>query len=152
MDKRMAGLVLFWIGVICAVAMGVFASFDVNSTFRDSTIEEVSQTIWSIPGFFFSSWAFSVPFGALLAGIGILIYSGRQKSVVWIFGLGILMMQVAVGFLLSGIAHIPLLFGIGGALLTLFFFGYYGSWPRAIRTWLVRQEWLLIFNWQVMCF
>ena len=123
MTKQRIGLVIFIIGILLSVILGSVASYGVNSAFRDSTIEEASKTMWKIPGFWFFLWAFGVPLGAILAGVGALLYSKAKASTTWLFGLGTFLTFVVVTVVLPVGEHIPILFGIGGTLIMLFFLG-----------------------------
>ncbi|MEL4304690.1 hypothetical protein [Methanococcoides sp. LMO-2] len=116
------GLTLFLVGVILAVAIGGIASHSVTSTFKEaSSMEEVNETIWKVPGFWFLLWAYGVPFAAILAGTGIILYGNGDKSV--LFGGGTLLVVAFISIINMPLPHIPVLFGIGGNLILLFFFG-----------------------------
>ncbi len=134
MTKQKIGLIIFITGILLAVILGGVASYSVNSAFRDSTIAEASETMWKIPGFWFFLWAFGVPLGAILAGVGALIYSKAKASTTWLFGLGTFLTFVLVSVALPVKKHIPILFGIGGTLILLFFFGIVWSWAKKRMT------------------
>ena len=154
MNKQKIGLIIFLIGVVLAIAMGGIASYNVGSTFKDSTMDDVNQTMWKIPGFWFFLWAFGVPLGAILAGIGILIYSKVKTKTIWLFGLGTFFTFVLVTIIAPIKRHIPILFGIGGTLIMLFFFGIIWYWAnkkhenqKAANFQLVGYVFLLIGMW-----
>ena len=90
---------------------------------------ELNQTIWGFTGFGTMLWGFGVPLGALVAGIGLLLYSGAKGATVWKFGIGILL-AVSIGALMSLLGHFPPLFGIGGILILLFFTGILWLWAK----------------------
>ena len=92
-------------------------------------MEEANQTMWKVPGFWFFLWAFGTPFGALLAGMGILLYSGAKAKRVWLFGIGIFVILVIINLIPSD-NHYPPLFGIGGILILLFFFSIVWMWGK----------------------
>jgi len=75
MTKQKVGLVLFWIAVIWAFLWGVLGSVFVGSAFNNLTMAEVNQTMWAFTGPWYLLWVLGVPLGALVAGIGILLYS-----------------------------------------------------------------------------
>jgi len=129
MTKQKVGLVLFWIAVIWAFLWGVLASFSVGSAFRGLTMDEVNQTMWAFTGPWYLLWAFGVPLGALVAGIGILLYSSTKGSTVWKYGIGIAL-AVSIGMAIGFLGHIPPLFGIGGTLILLFFMGILWLWAK----------------------
>ena len=129
MTKQKVGLILFWIGAIYAFVWGVLASISVGSAFRDSTMTELSQTMWAFTGFWHLFWAFSLPSGALVAGIGIMLYSGTRGSTLWKVGIGVFL-AVVLGMVLANLGHIPPLFGVGGTLILLSFLGTLWFWAK----------------------
>jgi hypothetical protein len=79
--------------------------------------------LWGIGG---------VPLGAIVAGIGIMLYSGVKASTIWKFVIGyffILGPIVAIA-MAPWVGHIPLLFGISGSLILLFFIGILWFWAK----------------------
>jgi hypothetical protein len=129
MTKQKVGLVLFWIAVVWAFLWGIIVSVTLGSSIRNLTMDEVNQTMWAFTGPWFQLWGFSVPLAALVACIGILLYAGAKGSTIWKCGIGIflgIIIAMASGFL----SHIPLLFGIGGTLILLFFIGILRLWAK----------------------
>ena len=123
MAKQKAVLGLFWLGVIWAILWGVLIGWIfLGPTVRNLPAAEFNQTIWTDTGPMFLIWAFGVPLGALVAGIGLLLYSGAKGSTVWKFGTGIFLVLIVITQL-GRLGHIPPLFGIGGTLISLFFIG-----------------------------
>jgi hypothetical protein len=129
MTKQKVGLVLFWIAVIWTFLWGVLGSVFVGSAFRNLTMDEVNQTMWAFMGSWHLLWAFGAPLGALVAGIGILLYSSAKGSTVWKYGIGIAL-AVSIGMASGFLGHIPPLFGIGGTLILLFFMGILWLWAK----------------------
>jgi len=129
MTKQKVGLVLFWIAVIWAFLWGVLGSVFVGSAFRNLTLDELNLTMWAVTGPWFLLWAFGVPLGALVAGIGVLLYSGAKGSTVLKYGIGIFLALFA-GMVAGSLGHIPPLFGIGGTLILLFFIGILWLWAK----------------------
>ena len=130
MTKQKVGLVIFWIGVIWAILWGVIGSISVTSAMNSLTMAELNQTMWALTGPLMMLWGvFGVPLGALVAGTGLLLYSGARASTVWKFGIGILLVLI-VGMQLGRLGHFPPLFGIGGTLILLFFIGILWLWAK----------------------
>ena len=129
MTKQKVGLVIFWIGVIWAILWGVIGSISVSSAMNSLTTAELNQTMWAFTGPLMMLWVFGVPLGALVAGTGLLLYSGARGSTVWKFGIGILLVLI-VGMQLGRLGHFPPLFGIGGTLILLFFIGILWLWAK----------------------
>ncbi len=129
MTKQKVGLALFWVAVIWAFFWGVLASVFVSSAFNNLTMDELNQTMWATTGPWYLLWAFGVPLGALVAGIGALLYAGAKGSTVWKFGIGIFLAVPLV--MMSGLlGYVRPLFGIGGALILLFFIGILRLWAK----------------------
>ena len=129
MKKKTIGIAIFIIGVLLMIIIGGIAGWSVSATFRKLSMEEVNNTIWSIPGFLFFLWASSVPVGAILASIGMLIYTGVKSSRIWLTSIAIFL----VSFLIISLPkenHYPFLFGIGGCLILLLFFGIFWLWGK----------------------
>ena len=130
MTKQKVGLVLFQIGVIWAIVWGAIAGWSLTSAFRNLTMVELNQTMWAYLGFWHVLWGFGVVLGALVAGIGALLYSAAKGSAVWKFGIGILLTVIIVWVVLPNLGHFHPLFGIGGTLILLFFIGILWLWAK----------------------
>ena len=132
MAKQKVGLVLFWIGFIWAILWGVVIGFIfVNPTMNALTPAELSQSIWAMTGPLFMLWGvLGATLGAIVAGIGLLLYSGAKASTVWKFGIGIFLAYIIAMFIIPQLGHFPLLFGIGGTLILLFFMGILWLWAK----------------------
>jgi hypothetical protein len=129
MTKQKVGLGLFLIAVIWAILWGVIGSALVDSAFRNLTMDELNETMWAYQGSWTMIWGlFGVPLGAILAMVGILLYSDAKGSTVLIYGIGLFLAVFAA--MSAGFGHIPSLFGIGGALILLFFFGILWLWAK----------------------
>ncbi len=134
MTKQKVGMILFWIAVIWAIFWGVIVSVLLGSSFRNLTMDELNQTMWAPQGTWTMIWGlFGVPLAALIALIGILLYSDARVLTALKYGIGILL-AVFIGMALTSIGHIPLLFGIGGTLILLFFIGMLWLWAREHMT------------------
>lgn len=118
---KKAGRIIFWIGVVLAVSMGAIISYD-PGTFCNLDSENLPETIWSYPVLCFSVWAFSVPVGLIIAATGILMQANAKRKTVLRFGLGTLGAYVFISFINGPLPHVPILFGIGGTLILLFYF------------------------------
>ena len=130
MTKQKAGKVIFWIGVIWAILWGVLGSIILSSAMHSFTMDELNQTVWALGGPLMMLWGlFGVPLGALVAGIGLLLYSDAKGSTVWKFGVGILLTLI-ITMIVGMFGYFPPLFGIGGTLILLFFLGILWLWAK----------------------
>ena len=130
MTKQKVGLVIIWVGVISAILWGVIGSISVSSFMNSLTTAELNQTMWALSGPLMMLWGvLGVPLGALVAGIGILLYSGARGATVWKFGIGVAL-AVIIGMAMQILGHFPPLFGVGGTLILLFFIGILWLWAK----------------------
>jgi len=129
MNRRKIGLILFWVGVIWAVIGGVVGGASASSVMNSLTMAELNQTVWAMDGVLFPLYGLSPILGALIAGIGVLLYSGAKGLTVWVFGIGVVL-AVVLAVMVTEMGYFPPLFGIGGALILLFFFGIFWLWAK----------------------
>ncbi len=102
-----------------------------SSALNSLTPAELSQSIWAMTGPLFMVWGvFGPTLGAIVAGIGLLLYSGAKGSTVWKFGIGIFLAYIIATMALGSLGHFPPLFGIGGTLILLFFLGILWLWAK----------------------
>ena len=93
--------------------------------------ENLPTTLWSYPALCFVFWAFSVPIGFMIAATGILMHANADKKTTLKFGLGIIALYLFISIGNGPMPHVPVLFGIGGALIMLFYFLI--LWKNAAR-------------------
>ncbi len=129
MNRQKIGLILFWVGVIWAFVGGVVGGVSASSVMNSLTMAELNQTVWAMDGVLFPLYGLSPILGALIAGIGVLLYSGANGITVWVFGIGVLL-AVVLAVMITEMGYFPPLFGIGGALILLFFFGIFWIWAK----------------------
>ena len=130
MTKQKVGLVIFWIGVIWAILWGVLGSIFAHSALNSLSPAELSQSIWSMTGPLFMVYGVLGPtLGAIVAVIGLLLYSGAKGSTVWKFGIGV-SLAYFIGMSLTGLGRFPPIFGIGGTLILLSFIGILWLWAK----------------------
>ena len=130
MKKQKVGLVIFWIGVIYAFIWGTVIGWTlVAPAYHDLSIDELNQTIWAVTGIGTFLWGFGVPMGAVIAGIGALLFSDAKGSTIWKFTIG-MVLSVFLICSLQLMNHFPPLFGIGGTLILLMFTGIVWFWIK----------------------
>lgn len=115
------GIAVFWAGVGLALLSGILISIDPGSVCNLPS-GGLPQQFWSYSALCFSFWAYSVPVGLILAATGILMRAGAGRARVWAFFAGSLATYGAVAVANGPIPHVPWLFGVGGALILLFYF------------------------------
>lgn len=123
MTKQKFGLVLFWIGIVWIVAWESVAVVKILPLMHSLTLDEFNQTIWAFTGPWMILRGVSMPLGAMVAGIGILLYSSAKRSTVWKFGIGVFSVLI-ISLVVMGLnIYSAPLFGIGGSLILLSFIG-----------------------------
>jgi hypothetical protein len=129
MKNKKKGLILFWIGVVFTFLMAGLGGWG-----SPALISRWSQTLHMgmIPFFL---WAFSVPIGALLVGIGMLIYSNAKSSRIRCFGISIFLTVVSIDFILRGYllktnAHFSWFYGLFGVLILSTFLFLIWYWAK----------------------
>jgi len=131
-ETKRVGLIIFWIGAAYMIGMSFIASWSVGPALRNLSLDQVNKTIWAMNSPLFWAWAFSVPLGSILAGIGILLHARSKGSHIWLFGIGVFAVLVVANSL--RFAHFPPLFGIGGGLILAFFLAMLWLWARKHAT------------------
>ena len=133
MKKQKIGIIIFWFGVIWSLVWGIFVSVSCSAFLNTLTMEQLDETIWSLTGPLMLLWGIGgVPLGVVLSGVGLLLYTNVKGSTVLIFTTGILLaiiIAMASGFL----KHFRPLFGIGGSIILLLFFGILWFWAKGRR-------------------
>jgi hypothetical protein len=118
--RQKIGIAMLWLGIAYMVVVGWLAGWSFAATFRSQTLAEVNETVWALGGPLFWSWAFSVPAGAVIAGVGLLLFVDVKRSHVWMFGVG-MFVTLSLIALLRGMPHYPPVYGVvGGLILGLF--------------------------------
>ena len=131
MNRQKIGMILFWLGV-----MGVFVmqalTWIQSPTHRVHTAEELSGTTHAIWGVLF--WIRNMGGnGLMLSLMGVLLATGKKGSYFWLLGV-LPMTALGLGMLWQPSQHIPTLFGIGGTVILLSYFGILWIWLRSYTT------------------
>jgi hypothetical protein len=134
MTRQKVGLALFWIAVAWAILWGVIGSILIAAAYNSLTMEELNQTIWAFMGPLHMLWALGgVPLAVLVAGIGMLLYSGAEGSTILKYGTG-MFLAVVLAQAIGAIGYVRPLFGLGGTLILLSFIGTIWLWAKERMT------------------
>ena len=126
--RQKIGIVIFWIAVIWIFFWGIAASIYQSVNFLHvMTFDELNQSIWALDGSLMTIWGMAPPLGAIIAGIGILIYADVKGSTLWKFGIGIIL-GIILSIMVASLGHVSWLFAIGGTLILLFFLRILWLW------------------------
>jgi len=129
MKNQKIGQILFWIGVIFAIAFAGMIGRSLYHNLRTLTGQELDTTIWAMDKPIFLLWVFSITLGSLLAGIGAFVYVKTKPVFSWVTAVGVLAVVLAMNFIWSRIYN-PTLFGIGGLIILVIFFAIIWVWMK----------------------
>lgn len=128
------GLTIFLIGTVYMVIMGWGASWWTSPVFRNlTTMDQLNDTIWTTDGSLFWMWAFSVPLGSIVAGIGMLLYVQSKGSRIALFGIGVFIILI-IGAFLPINEHYPPAYGVLGGVILAFFIVILWLWAKKRTT------------------
>jgi hypothetical protein len=123
MTKEKIGLVLFWIGIVWTITWEIVNNVKILPLMHSLTLDEFNQTVWAFTGPLMLLRGTSMPLGAIVAGIGILLYSSAKGSTVWKVGIGLFVVFIIALVTWTLNFYSAPLFGIGGTLILLSFIG-----------------------------
>jgi hypothetical protein len=129
MNRQKPALVLFWIGLLIAVAFAGIGTWSLMHNLRTLTMAENNATIWAEGSPLFLSWGFSVTLGSLLAGIGAFVYVKTKAAFSWLTAIGVLGTTFAMVMVWSRVYN-STLFGIGGIIILIAFFAVVWIWMK----------------------
>jgi hypothetical protein len=129
MKTQKTGVILFWIGLLIAVAFAGIGTWSLMHNLRTLTMAENNATIWADGGPLFILWALSVTLGALLTGIGAFIYVKTKPVFPWLTGIGIFVAVILMVMVWSRVYNATL-FGIGGIIILFSFFAIVWIWMK----------------------
>ena len=129
MKNQKIGLILFWIGVLIAVAFAGVGTQSLMYNLRTLTAEELDATVWAIGDPLFILWALSVALGSVLTGIGAFLYVKTKPAFSWLTGIGVLAAVILMVMVWSRVYN-SILFGIGGAIILASFFAIVWIWMK----------------------
>lgn len=115
------GKVLFFTGALIAIIIGVIVSYDPGFV-CNLDAESLPESFWTYPALCFFFWAYGVPVGLIIAATGILMQKKSDLKTALIFGLAALGIYTFISFANGPMPHVPMLFGIGGTLMLVFYF------------------------------
>jgi hypothetical protein len=129
MKRQRIALVLFWIGLLVAVAFAAIGTRSLMHNLRTLTTEENNATIWAEGGPLMILWGFSVALGSVLAGIGAFLYVETRPAFSWLTAIGVLGAVIVMVMVWSRVYN-STLFGIGGIIILASFFAIVWIWMR----------------------
>jgi len=129
MKKQKLALGLFGIGLLIAVAFASIGTWDLMHNLRTLTAKELDATIWAMGGPLFILWAFAVPLGSVLAGIGAFVYVKTKPVFSGLTAIGVLGAVIVMVMVWNRVYNATL-FGIGGIIILVSFFAIVWIWMQ----------------------
>jgi len=129
MKNQKIGLILFWIGLLIAVAFAGVGTRSLMYNLRTLTAEELDATVWAMGDPLFILWALSVALGSIVTGIGAFLYVKTKPAFSWLTGIGVLAAVILMVMVWSRVYN-SILFGIGGAIILVSFFAIVWIWMK----------------------
>jgi hypothetical protein len=134
MTCKKTGLIMFWIGAIYMFVASWLIMWWVTPIWRNSPdpVEEFKGTIWAYQGLVFTLIGLSVPLGVVLTVVGMMLHGGSDKRRNWTFSLfvaGVVLVALSMMFPQT-LDYYPVVFGISGGLILMFFFATLWFWAR----------------------
>jgi len=129
MKRQRLALVLFWIGLLIAVAFAAIGTWSLMRNLRTLTGEENDATIWAEGGPLMILWGLSVALGSVLAGIGAFLYVETKPAFSWLTAIGVLGAVIVMVMVWSRVYN-SRLFGIGGIIILASFFAIVWVWMK----------------------
>jgi len=156
--KQKTGLVIFFFGVVWSLVWGIIISIPCTTAINSMTMEQLNESAWTLSGPLMLLWGVGgVPLGVVFSGIGLFLYTDAKGFTTLIFSIGILL-AIFLAMSTGALGFYPPLFGIGGTIILLSFFGILwfwakgrkeitGQWAKAADLRLVGYVFLLIATW-----
>lgn len=126
MNRQKIGIILFWLGAIFTVVWQAL-TWGQSPIQRVYTAEELSGTVHAVWGALFTIRIIGGG-GPALSLVGALLFADRRGSNAWL--LGFLPSLVNFGMYWEPSQHVPELYGIGGTVILLSYFGILWIWTR----------------------
>lgn len=128
MSRKTIGGILFWLGVVGVIAMQALTWWQTPMQ-RTHTAAELTGTAYAVWGMLF--WIRTVGENGLsFALIGVLVSTSEKGSYTWLLGL-LPAAGLSTAMLWAPTRYVPELFGIGGAVILISYFGMLWIWTRS---------------------
>ena len=128
--KQKAGIIIFVFALLWCIAWGLIVSISATSAINTMTMDQLNESLWATSGSMMILWGLGgVPLGTVIAGIGLLLYINAKGRTILVFTLGMLL-TIYLAMFSGALELYPFLFGIGGTIILLSFFGILWLWAR----------------------
>ena len=121
MKKNHIGLLLVILGGLIIFSFSWLAPWWTSPIWSSAPPEQFEGTNWAAFGPIFMIMSFGVPVGIILLTIGLLLYTASNRSSVWLVMLVVVLATLGILYPPTT-GYYPIVFGIGGGLILIFFF------------------------------
>lgn len=128
------GPIMFWIGAALVFVGSWLVQWWVFPIWKNSPPEQFDGTIMAFEGPVYMFIGLSVPLGIILAAVGILLHAESEKSHLWPFAIGVVVVVLSMVLFPPTLGYYPVLFGISGGLILVFFFAALWYWAKRRST------------------
>ena len=127
--KKKIGILLFLFNALYMIGIGWGFGWWSASTYRNLSLAEISHTVWTMGHPLFWFWALSIPCGAILVSIGILLLVNAKGNRILFIGPGLLLTNVFIQ-LIPEKPHMPPMFGVFGGIILILFLLTVWMWKK----------------------
>ncbi len=131
-NNRRIGLVIFWIGAAYLFLMSWAIMWWLIPKYRFFPLEQTEGTILAVGGPIFNLAFLSIPLGAPLMAIGMVLYAEQKKWRIWPMVI-VCAFLVLSGMFPSTLGYHPTVFGIFGGLQVVLFIAILWYWGKRRR-------------------
>jgi len=128
-NNRRIGLVIFWIGAVYLFVMSWAIMWWMIPKYRFFPLEQTEGTIWAMGGTVFNLAFLSIPLGAPLMAIGLILYAEQKKSRIWPM-IAVCALLILTSILPTKLGYYPVVFGIFGGLQIVLFIAIFWYWGK----------------------
>lgn len=121
MNKKDLGLAFILTGATIVFGISWVAPWWTSSVWSSAPPESFEGTAWAAFGPVFMLMSVGVPLGMILFTIGIIVVTAASKTSLWLISMVVLFAVLSMLYP-STTGYYPVVFGIGGALILIFFF------------------------------
>ena len=131
-NRTTLGTAAFAVGAAAIIVSSWLVMWWIWPIWHETPAAEFEGTIWAFGGPVFMAISLSTPTGLLLVAIGALLRSGSGgpsgRRLIALIGFAAL---IWLSFLVAPtLAYVPVMFGVGGGLILILFFGTLWQWTR----------------------
>jgi hypothetical protein len=127
------GSILFIVGALLIFGVAWVMPWFTSPIWSSAHPSHFDGTVWELSGPIFMAMSLLTPAGIAMIAIGTVLIGKSGKSQIWLYSIALLI--VIFSFLYPPtLNYYPTLFGVGGFLIVILFFGILWYWARDHRS------------------